>query len=68
MAPLSTRAVFLDDASILAKFDPGRWPEGHGNVESRASNDEVTEARKEFLSCRLDPDDLEAQLAKLTHP
>jgi len=31
----------------------------------RTSHDEIAQASEHFLSCRFDPDDLEAQLAKL---
>ena len=58
---LFTRTVFLDDTSILSKLDPGTWP------ERRTSHDEIAQASEHFLSCRFDPDDLEAQLAKLSH-
>jgi hypothetical protein len=27
--------VFLDDAGILSKFDPGTWPERYGDIERR---------------------------------
>ena len=64
---LSTRAVFLDDASVLPKLDPGTWPERYGHIECRTSHDEIAQASEHFLSCRFDPDDLEAQLAKLGH-
>ena len=65
---LFTRTVFLDDTSILSKLDPGTWPERHGNIECRTSHDEIAQASlSTCLSCRFDPDDLEAQLAKLGH-
>ena len=64
---LFTRTVFLDDTSILPKLDPGTWPERYGHIECRTSHDEIAQASEHFLSCRFDPDDLEAQLAKLGH-
>ena len=64
---LFTRTVFLDDTSILSKLDPGTWPERYGHIECRTSHDEIAQASEHFLSCRFDPDDLEAQLAILTH-
>jgi hypothetical protein len=64
---LLTRAVFLDDASVLAKLDPGMWPQRHGDIERRTTHDEITQACQNFLSCRLNPDDLETQLAVLSH-
>jgi hypothetical protein len=60
--------VFRDDVSLLAKLDPGAWPKRHGDIESRASHDEVTQTREHFLPCRFDPHDLEAQLAILSYP
>ena len=54
---LFTCSVFLDDASVLAKLDPGTWPERHGNIECRTSHDEIAQASEP--SCRFDPDDLE---------
>ena len=53
------RAVFLDNASVLAKLDPGAWPKRHGDIESRASHDEIAQARQDLLPSRFDPDDLE---------
>ena len=47
---LFTRAVFLDDESLLAKLDPGAWPERHGNVECRPSSDEIAQATKDLLA------------------
>ena len=57
---LFTRTVFLDDTSILSKLDPGTWPERYGHIECRTSHDEIAQASEHFLSCRFDPDDLEA--------
>ena len=64
---LFTRTVFLNDTSILSKLDPGTWPERYRHIECRTSHDEIAQARENFLSCRFDPDDLEAQLAKFGH-
>ena len=51
---LFTRTVFLDDMSILSKLDPGTWPERHGHIERRTSNDELLRRPKNFLSSRFD--------------
>jgi hypothetical protein len=67
LSRLSTCAVFLDDASVLAKLDPCTWPERNEDIESRPSNDEVAQATKDFLTCRFDPNNLEPQLAKVSH-
>jgi hypothetical protein len=64
---LFTRTVFLDDTSILSKLDPGTWPERYGHIECRTSHDEIAQASEHFLSCRFDPDGLEAQLATIMH-
>ena len=52
---LFTRTVFLDDVSLLAKLDPGAWPERHGNIECRTSHDEITQASEHFLTSPFRP-------------
>jgi hypothetical protein len=47
---LFTRTVFLDDVSLLAKLDPGAWPERHGNVECRTSQDYIAQTCQDLLA------------------
>jgi hypothetical protein len=37
------------------------------DVDDRTSNDDITQACQDLLPSRFDPDDFEAQLAKLSH-
>jgi hypothetical protein len=59
--------AFRDEMSLLPKLDPGTWPKRHRDIECRPSHDEIAQATKDFVSCRFNPNNLETQLAKLSH-